>query len=220
MVHQIMINAPKHRSLNACEKRVYQMLREGMNDKEIASTLRINRKAYYDTNADCPALSVESIITSIREKGWEIPKNNDIKEENGMAKGQRVPEEAVRKITAWVAEGKNTAQIAKALELPYTTVFNIIDRTKKELATEATATSTKENIPDVSLAELTEVVNPAKRLVAEILERELENRSLDLDAKERELIDKLRDVDELKEEYDRMSAEYKLIYGEWEGVNG
>lgn len=126
MEHVVIIDAPRIRSLNPNEKRVYQYLKEGRTPAEIAETMHIGYSTSCLSNVhDVANVSVMSIITSIREKGWNIPDN---KEEKDMARGQKVPEETVKIIADMAQTGAKVSTIAKETGTAPTTVRNIVER--------------------------------------------------------------------------------------------
>jgi len=220
----IEINAPPVRSLNANEKQVYQMLANGITDVEISKLLQIPYNTAYFSGI--PELSIVSIITSIREKGWEIPKKNrnNRNEEIIMPIGKKTPIETVNAIKRLLDEGKSLYEIYKSLHLPPTTARNIIDRLKKEKPAPAetdTSANKEQNIPNYIITPAVENVKSGitpNYLISEILDKELHKRAFELGEILESIKEKQFEVDTLQEEYDFCLAEYDAIYGEFEKV--
>lgn len=111
---KISIDPPPVRALSANEKKVYQMLREGLDCREISKRMRIPVKLSCLANyRDVPPDSVMGLITSIREKGWEctLPE----KEEETEMKGTKTPPEKLEEIRTLKSEGKTNREIAEAV---------------------------------------------------------------------------------------------------------
>lgn len=118
---KIAIDPPPVRTLSANEKKVYQMLREGLDCREIASRMRIPVKLSCLTNYhDIPPDTVMGLITSIREKGWEctLPE----KEEETEMQGTKTPPEKLEEIRLLKSEGKTNKEIAEAVGVGVGTV--------------------------------------------------------------------------------------------------
>jgi hypothetical protein len=215
----VKIDAPAVRSLNACEKQVYQKLKNGDTPLEISRALQIPCKDDYRVSLrEAPLLSVEGIITSIREKGWKIP-SADFKEDiTDMPRGTKLPDETVKAIETMAREGKTLSEIYKSLHLPPSTVRYIVERIKKEEpAPTAIDTSSEQYTSTDSIPSGVENVK-GNRLVCEVLDRELHTRAFELSEKIEALKDKLREVKALKAEYDYMAAEYDVLYTAWKGM--
>ena len=73
---RIAIDAPPVRSLSANEKMVYHLLKEGKTPKEIAKKMHLALGSVndlkYNTHDVMPD-TIVNLITSIRQKGWDIP---------------------------------------------------------------------------------------------------------------------------------------------------
>ena len=111
---RIAIDAPAVRSLSANEKMVYQMLKEGKTPREIAKKLHLALGDVTDlkyNSHDVMPDTVVNLITSIREKGWDISTDN--KEDNEMARKSRFDAEEKRSIVTEYRSGATMAQIAK-----------------------------------------------------------------------------------------------------------
>ena len=175
---RIAIDAPPVRSLSANEKMVYQFLKEGLTPIEIARRMKlpVGRNNFSDNRYDVPNETITRLITSIREKGWDIPTNN--KEEFSMA---RLNEETKREIVQLALAGTMTHKdIAAKYGIGKSTVWYLVDQfkkcgetalsgeteveTKEEPATAATETGSEQeicdNIPADIIPETEENVKP------------------------------------------------------------
>ena len=157
---RIAIDAPHVRSLSANEKMVYQFLKQGLTPIEIARRMKlpVGRNNFSDNRYDVPNETITRLITSIREKGWDIPTNN--KEEISMA---RLNEETKREIVQLALAGTMTHKdIAAKYGIGKSTVWYLVDQfkkcgetalsgeteveTKEEPATAATETGSEQEI--------------------------------------------------------------------------
>lgn len=175
---RIAIDAPPVRSLSANEKMVYQFLKQGLTPIEIARRMKlpVGRNNFSDNRYDVPNETITRLITSIREKGWDIPTNN--KEEISMA---RLNEETKREIVQLALAGTMTHKdIAAKYGIGKSTVWYLVDQfkkcgetalsgeteieTKEEPATAATETGSEQgicdNIPADIIPETEENVKP------------------------------------------------------------
>lgn len=161
---RVQIGAPAVRPLTPNEKRVYDLLCQGIEPFEIAKELHMCFRASCLSNIhDVAPDSVMSLITSIREKGWNIPtKTVENKEEIEMPKGTKTPVEKIAEIKALREEGKTYAQIVELTGTPYTTVSRVCNKIgiaeEKEPAPAATDTSSENNIPSIIIPENAPVV--------------------------------------------------------------
>ena len=112
-VRQIDIDAPPVRSLSANEKMVYQFLKQGLTPIEIARRMKlpVGKNNFSDNRYDVPNETITRLITSIREKGWDIPTNN--KEEAEMPRITLTEEEKRSIVTANQAGASVTELAAK-----------------------------------------------------------------------------------------------------------
>lgn len=195
---EVLIGTPAKRSLTPNEKRVYELLRDGLEPQEISRRLRMLLKCPSLINCrGVPPDTVMGLITSIREKGWEIPENNN-KEENEMPKGTKTPAETVYQINALRAEGKTIAQISEMTGTPKSTVTRVCAKlgetgTEKEPAPSVNGTSPKENNHNIIVAEKSGDVKPREEIpgiVLDALTDTLEN----LYANEREIREVLENL--------------------------
>ena len=126
---RIAIDAPPVRSLSANEKMVYQFLKQGLTPIEIARRMKlpVGKNNFSDNRYDVPAETITRLITSIREKGWDIPTN--YKEEISMA---RLNEETKREIVQLAMAGTMTHKdIAAKYGIGKSTVWYLVDQFKK-----------------------------------------------------------------------------------------
>lgn len=163
---KIAIDPPAKRSLNPNEQRVLGLPLEGLEPLEIARKLHMALQiSNFANRHDVPPDTVMGFITSIREKGWDIPDYN--KEDDNMSRGQKTPVEKVREISVLKDEGKTHQQIAEITGVPVSTVGKVCARlgkaeTKKEPAPSENGTSTTKEIISTTniVPEIPENVNP------------------------------------------------------------
>lgn len=126
---RIAIDAPPVRSLSANEKMVYQFLKQGLTPIEIARRMKlpVGRNNFSDNRYDVPNETITRLITSIREKGWDIPTDN--KEEAEMAK---ITEEQKREIVQLaMTKAMSHKDIAAKFGIGKSTVWWLVDQYKK-----------------------------------------------------------------------------------------
>lgn len=158
---RIAIDAPPVRSLSANEKMVYQFLKEGLTPIEIARRMKlpVGRNNFSDNRYDVPNETITRPITSIREKGWDIPTNN--KEEAEMPR-ITLTEEDKRSIVTANQAGATAKELAEKYGVAKGTIWNIVSEwkkrgetalsgeteveTKEEPATAATETGSEQEI--------------------------------------------------------------------------
>lgn len=158
---RITIDAPPVRSLSANEKMVYQFLKEGLTPIEIARRMKlpVGRNNFSDNRYDVPNETITRLITSIREKGWDIPTNN--KEEAEMPR-ITLTEEDKRSIVTANQAGATAKELAEKYGVAKGTIWNIVSEwkkrgetalsgeteieTKEEPATAATETGSEQEI--------------------------------------------------------------------------
>lgn len=127
---RIAIDAPAVRSMSANEKMVYRFLKDGLTPKEIAHRMKlpIGKNNFLDNRYDVPIETIMGIITSIREKGWDIPTENN-KEEAEMAK---ITEEQKREIVQLaMTKAMSHKEIAAKFGIGKSTVWWLVDQYKK-----------------------------------------------------------------------------------------
>lgn len=168
----ISIDPPKKRSLTPNEQLVYKLLQDGLTPFEIAKRIRMALRIDPLVNYhDVPPDSVMGLIASIREKGWEIPQNNqnNNEEENEMPKGQTTPPEKIAEIKALRSDGKTYQAIAAAANVSKTTVARVCQKEKEPAPTDAD-TSSKENNPITSITDNPGNVNTTEKIPEIVLE--------------------------------------------------
>lgn len=238
---RIAIDAPTVRALSANEKMVYQFLREGLKPKEIAKKLHIPLGSPDFLRLNCHDVmpdTVVNLITSIREKGWEIP--TDKKEENQMAK---ISEEQKREIVQLaMTKAMPHKEIAEKFGIGKSTVWWLVDQykkngervfsedTEKEPVTAATDTSSDvENIDRVSTDIVPENAEKVKHIFSSMAAEAIyecicrrQDELCELDAKMRELYemiaiieDKISELDDrqiyAEAELDRLWEDYEVM---------
>ena len=168
---RVAIDAPVRRSLTPNEQRVYKLLQEGLEPSEVARRLHMVLRISNLANIhDVPPDTVMGLITSIREKGWEIPKIS--KEENNMAKGQKTSPEKKDEVKTLRAEGKSQREISEITGVPQTTVHRICSECaeiKEEPAPSGNDTSSKgvnekNNFTNNIVSEIPADVNPCDEI--------------------------------------------------------
>ena len=160
---RIAIDAPPVRSLSANEKMVYQFLKQGHTPIEIARRMKlpVGRNNFSDNRYDVPNETITRLITSIREKGWDIPTSN--KEEAEMPR-VTLTEEDKRSIVTASQAGATAKELAEKYGVAKGTIWNIVSEwkkrgetalsgeteveTKEEPATAATETGSEQEICD------------------------------------------------------------------------
>lgn len=159
---RIAIDAPPVRPLSANEKMVYQFLKQGLTPIEIARRMKlpVGKNNFSDNRYDVPNETITRLITSIREKGWDIPTNNN-KEEAEM---QKLTEENKRSIVTANSAGATVTSLAEKYNVSKSAIYNVIKdfnnrgesalsgetevETKEEPATAATEAGSEQEIVD------------------------------------------------------------------------
>lgn len=127
---RIAIDAPAVRSLSANEKMVYRFLKDGLMPEQIGKRMSISvgRGFLQDNRYDVANETVCGLISSIREKGWDIPTENN-KEEAEMAK---ITEEQKREIVQLaMTKAMSHKDIAAKFGIGKSTVWWLVDQYKK-----------------------------------------------------------------------------------------
>lgn len=247
---RIAIDAPPVRSLSANEKMVYHLLKEGKTPKEIAKKMHLALGSVndlkYNTHDVMPD-TIVNLITSIRQKGWDIPTNN--KEEAEMPRITLTEEEKRSIVTANQA-GASVTKLAAKYNIAKGTVYNIVSEfkkrgetalsgeteveTKEEPATAATETGSEQEICDNIPADIVtpseENVKPPHSfspLVAEAIWRkvnelreeaiELQDREIALESLISDYKSELRRVDE---QLMFVEAEIDSLIEDYEALTG
>ena len=147
-------------TLSANEKMVYHLLKDGKTPKEIAKKMHLALGSVNDlkyNTHDVMHDTIVTLITSIREKGWDIPTNN--KEEAEM---QKLTEENKRSIVTANSAGATVTSLAEKYNVSKSAIYNVIKdfnnrgetalsgetevETEKEPATAATETGSEQEI--------------------------------------------------------------------------
>lgn len=244
---RIAIDAPAIRSLSANEKMVYRFLKDRLTPKEIAHRMKlpIGKNNFLDNRYDVPIETIMGIITSIREKGWDIPTDN--KEEAKMAK---ITEEQKREIVQLaMTKAMSHKDIAAKFGIGKSTVWWLVDQYKKsgdtaligeteiaekEPETAATESGSEENVVSNDSADIVtpseENVKPPHSfspLVAEAIWRkvealreeaiELQDRELALESLISDYKSELRRVDE---QLMYVEAEIDSLIEDYEALTG
>ena len=142
------IDAPPVRPLTPNEQKVYSLLRMGYTPKEVARQLHMPYGDEFFCNVhDVTCDTVRHLITSIREKGWEIPQENEEEGEDVQKYTDKQKEKAVELVDSGMAQ----AEVAKKLKISRQTIsLWVVMRRKQE--------QFEQNIDEGSKAELAETV--------------------------------------------------------------
>ena len=141
---KIEIGAPTKRALNANERQVLKYLQQGMSPADICRKMRICFQSSWMYNVhDVPTLTYQSIICSIREKGWDIPGEQNLNRKENEEMAVMITTEKKEEIQKLRAEGMSIKQIEAKTGISHGT---IIKYTKKEPETAATETGSEQEI--------------------------------------------------------------------------
>lgn len=244
---RIAIDAPAVRSLSANEKMVYRFLKDGLTPEQIGKRMSISvgRGFLQDNRYDVANETVCGLISSIREKGWDIPTDN--KEEAEMA---RITEEQKREIVQLaMTKAMSHKDIAAKFGIGKSTVWWLVDQYKKsgetalsgeteiaekEPETAATESGSEENVVSNDSADIVtpseEKVKPPHSfspLVAEAIWRkvnELREEAIELTEHLTELEDVIaRTNDEIQrtdEKFMYVEAEIDSLIEDYEALTG
>lgn len=125
------IDAPTVRSLNPNEQKVYSLLRMGYTPKEVARQLHMPYGDEFFCNVhDVTCDTVRHLITSIREKGWEIPQENEEEDEDVQKYTDKQKEKALQLFE----QGMKPMAIAEKMRIKYKTVSKWTCDYKKQKA--------------------------------------------------------------------------------------
>lgn len=165
---KIEIGAPAKRALNANERQVLKYLQQGMSPADICRKMRICFQSSWMYNVhDVPTLTYQSIICSIREKGWDIPgeENSNRKENEEMA--VMITTEKIEEIQKLRAEGMSIKQIEAKTGISHGTIYKY---TKKEPETAATETGSKQEIGvDIPADIIPEAEENVKPVISQVI---------------------------------------------------
>ena len=161
---QVAIAVTK-RTLNANERKVLDALQAGASEREISEAMRIpiSYNYNYDYAEGIPPLSVRGIITSIREKGYDIPG----KDENMNKWSQEDKDRAI----ALYKEGKTVREVAAEINVPIATVGHWITDYLKQKETPAAVAAATSEVSDKTIHDSTPIVTPEQPKVKHNLQR-------------------------------------------------
>ena len=168
MTTKIEIGAPAKRALNANERQVLKYLQQGMTPADICRKMRICFKSSWMYNVhDVPTLTYQSIICSIREKGWDIPGEQNLNRKENEEMAVMITTEKIEEIQKLRAEGMSIKQIEAKTGISHGT---IIKYTKKEPETAATETGSKQEIcNDIPADIITEAEENVKPVISQVI---------------------------------------------------
>lgn len=173
MTTKIEIGAPAKRALNANERQVLKYLQQGMSPADICRKMRICFQSSWMYNVhDVPTLTYQSIICSIREKGWDIPGEQNLNRKENEEMAVTITTEKKEEIQKLRAEGMSIKQIEAKTGISHGT---IIKYTKKEPETAATETGSKSkqeicnDIPADIIPEVEGNVKPESEEIAPVI---------------------------------------------------
>ena len=168
MATKIEIGAPTKRALNANERQVLEYLKQGMSPADICRKMRICFKSSWMYNVhDVPTLTYQSIICSIREKGWDIPGEQNLNRKENEEMAVMITTEKKEEIQKLRAEGMSIKQIEAKTGISHGT---IIKYTKKEPETAATETGSKQEIGvDIPADIITEAEENVKPVISQVI---------------------------------------------------
>ena len=168
MTTKIEIGAPAKRALNANERQVLKYLQQGMTPTDICRKMRICFKSSWMYNVhDVPTLTYQSIICSIREKGWDIPGEQNLNRKENEEMAVMITTEKIEEIQKLRAEGMSIKQIEAKTGISHGT---IIKYTKKEPETAATETGSEQEIGvDIPADIITEAEENVKPVISQMI---------------------------------------------------
>lgn len=213
---QVAIAVTK-RTLNANERKVLDALQAGASEREISEAMRIpiSYNYNYDYAEGIPPLSVRGIITSIREKEYDIPgKDND-----SMKKWSQ--EDKDRAIALY-KEGKTVREVAAEINVPIATVGHWVTDYLKQKETPAAVAAATSEVSDKTIHDSTPIVTPEPPKVKHFFAEDTKSAVLGLiDGKRADLnevnsrIEHLRaSIGKIQEHIDRCTDEAEYICAE------
>lgn len=231
MATKIEIGAPTKRALNANERQVLEYLQQGMSPADICRKMRICFQSSWMYNVhDVPTLTYQSIICSIREKGWDIPGEQNLNRKENEEMAVMITTEKIEEIQKLRAEGMSIKQIEKKTGISHGTINKY---TKKESETAATETGSKQeicnDIPADIIPEAEENVKPLHSfspMAAEAVWKkieELRKEAAELmyseEAFEKIIADCKEKIRCLDEQLIHVEAEIDILMGDYEAVS-
>lgn len=168
MATKIEIGAPAKRALNANERQVLKYLQQGMSPADICRKMRICFKSSWMYNVhDVPTLTYQSIICSIREKGWDIPGEENLNRKENEEMAVMITTEKIEEIQKLRAEGMSIKQIEAKTGISHGTITKY---TKKEPETAATETGSKQEIcNDIPADIIPEAEENVKPVISQVI---------------------------------------------------
>lgn len=168
MTTKIEIGTPTKRALNANERQVLKYLQQGMSPADICRKMRICFKSSWMYNVhDVPTLTYQSIICSIREKGWDIPGEENLNRKENEEMAVMITTEKIEEIQKLRAEGMSIKQIEAKTGISHGTITKY---TKKEPETAATETGSKQEIcNDIPADIIPEAEENVKPVISQVI---------------------------------------------------
>ena len=165
---KIEIGAPTKRALNANERQVLKYLQQGMSPADICRKMRICFQSSWMYNVhDVPTLTYQSIICSIREKGWDIPGEQNLNRKENEEMAVMITTEKIEEIQKLRAEGMSIKQIEAKTGISHGTIYKY---TKKEPETAATETGSKQEIGvDIPADIIPEAEENVKPVISQVI---------------------------------------------------
>lgn len=165
---KIEIGAPTKRALNANERQVLKYLQQGMSPADICRKMRICFQSSWMYNVhDVPTLTYQSIICSIREKGWDIPGEQNLNRKENEEMAVMITTEKIEEIQKLRAEGMSIKQIEAKTGISHGTITKY---TKKEPETAATETGSKQEIcNDIPADIIPEAEENVKPVISQVI---------------------------------------------------
>lgn len=213
---QIIIGQAGKQSLNANERKVLDALQAGASEREISQAMRIpiSYNYHFDYAEGIPPLSVQGIITSIREKGYDIPG----KDENMKKWSQEDKDRAI----ALYKEGKTVREVAAEINVPIATVGHWVTDYLKQKETPAAVAAATSEVSDKTIHDSTPIVTPEPPKVKHFFAEDTKAAVLELiDGKRADLnevnsrIEHLRaSIGKIQEHIDRCTDEAEYICAE------
>lgn len=169
------IDIPTVRPLTPNEQKVYSLLRMGYTAKEVARQLHMPYGDEFFCNVhDVTCDTVRHLITSIREKGWDIPEKEN---EEGEDLNNKYTDKQRDKALELIDSGMTQAEVAKKLKISRQTIsLWVVMRRKQE--------QLEQNIEEGSKAELAETV-PKELVVNKDKKEEPASAATDTDSGEK-----------------------------------
>lgn len=156
------IDVPLFRPLTPNEQKVYSLLRMGYTPGEIAKKIHMPSGDEFFCNVhDVTCDTVRHLITSIREKGWDIPeKSNENEEDENLS--NKYTKKQRDKALELIDSGMTQAEVAKKLKISRQTIsLWVVMRRKQEQLEQNIEEGSKAKLAETAPEEL--VVNKDKK---------------------------------------------------------